>query len=195
MPIPIEQTDIDAFSSWVSSVPVIGLCTAKNCGDRQRWSAGHELGHLVMHFGKIIRGDEHKQADVFAGELLLPKTAMLREIVPPVTLSSLAALKPRWGVSIQALIYRAQELGIITDRQYRYLFEQISVRGWRKRVERPRALRKIAEMSPFGDNTARLAAQLALSPDAVNEILNGHDPAPATDNTVTSKVVSLRRSN
>ena len=158
--IPISHDDIDAFSAWVESTPVIAICSGKSAGDRRRFSAGHELDHLIMHFGKTIRSGEHREADEFAAELLMPEKAMRREIVPPITLASLAALKPRWDVSIQALVYRAHEVGIISDRQYRYLFEQVSIRGWRKRepenldipVEKPRALRKIVELSPFGKN-------------------------------------------
>jgi Zn-dependent peptidase ImmA (M78 family) len=97
----------------------------------------------------------------------MPEKAMRREITTPVTLTSLAALKPRWGVSIQTLIYRAHQLGIIADRQYRYLFEQISIRGWRTRepenldipVERSRTLRKIVELLPLGI-TSRIWLQI-----------------------------------
>lgn len=182
--IPLEeQSDIDAFSAWVQSTPVVGLCAGKTAGDRRRFSAGHELGHLILHFDKNIRSNEHKEADEFSSELLLPEKAMRREILPPVTLTSLAGLKPRWGVSIQTLIYRAHELGIIADRQYRYLFEQVSIRGWRTRepenldipVEKPRTLRKIVELLPFGNNLSQLAAELHLSVESVEKILNVYD--------------------
>jgi len=56
-----------------------------------------------------------RDANLFAAELLMPETAMRQEIVSPVTLPSLAAMKPRWRVSIQALIRRAYELEIITS--------------------------------------------------------------------------------
>ena len=45
---------------------------------------------------------------------------MKREIIPPVTLTSLANLKVRWGVSIAALLLRARHLGIISERQWKY---------------------------------------------------------------------------
>ena len=204
-PIPVEQDDIDAFSTWIDSFPVVGLCAGRNSGDRKRWSAAHELGHLVLHFNRPIRSDEHKEADMFAGELLLPEKAMRREIVAPVTLSSLAALKPRWGVSIQALIYRSHELGIIADRQYRYLFEQVSIRGWRTRepsnldiaIEKPRALIKIVEVSPFANNPARLAAELRLTVENVKEILDSYDvmASPPSHGTrdISSKVVRFEQ--
>jgi Zn-dependent peptidase ImmA (M78 family)/DNA-binding XRE family transcriptional regulator len=204
--IPLEeQSDIDAFSAWVQDAPVIALCAGKKSGDRRRFSAGHELGHLVMHFGRTIRADEHAEADEFAAELLMPEKAMRREITSPVTLTSLATLKPKWGVAIAALVYRAHELGIIPDRQYRYLFEQISIRGWRTRepenldipVEKPRILKRIVELLPFGNNVSRLAAELNLSAENVKEILDLYDDRVdmnLNDNKpVSSKVIQLRR--
>lgn len=205
VPIPIEQDDIDAFSTWINDCPVVALCMGRDSGDRKRWSAAHELGHLVLHFNRTIRSDEHKQADVFAGELLLPEKSMRREIRSPVTLTSLAALKPRWGVSIQGLIYRSHELGIITDRQYRYLFEQVSIRGWRTQepenlniaVEKPRALRKIVELSPFANDLVRLSAELRLGVDNVKEILASYDersslPSPEA-REISSKVLRFKQ--
>ena len=79
-------------------------------------------------------------------------------------------MKPRWGVSIQALIRRAQELQIISQRQYKYLFEQLGARGWRMHepiavpVEKPRALRQMAEII-YGDpiDYERFASDTALT--------------------------------
>jgi Zn-dependent peptidase ImmA (M78 family)/transcriptional regulator with XRE-family HTH domain len=202
IPIPIEQPDIDAFSAWIQGTPVIALCVGRDAGDRKRWNAAHELGHLTMHFGRTIRGDQHREADQFAGELLLPEKAMRREIVSPVTLTSLAALKPKWGVSIQALIHRAYDLGLVAERQYRYLFEQIAIRGWKRRepenldirVEKPRALKKIVEVTQLGRNLPGLAADLHLSVSHVKEILDAYEDISSKDSqAISSKVVSLRR--
>lgn len=204
--VPLEeQSDIDAFSAWIQEVPVIALCAGRDSGDRKRFSAGHELGHLVLHFGRTIRAEEHKQADEFAAELLMPEKVMRREIISPVSLTSLAALKLKWGVSIAALVYRAHELGVIPDRQYRYLFEQISIRGWRTRepenldipVEKPRTLRRIVELLPFGSDFSRLAAELHLSAESMKEILELYDGIgdikPSESTPISSKVIQLRR--
>ena len=199
-----ERSDIDAFSTWIQSTPVIALCAGRMSGDRKRFSAGHELGHLILHFDKTIRADQHREADEFSAELLLPERAMRRDITSPVTLMSLAALKPKWGVAIQALVYRARQLGIIADRQYRYLFEQISIRGWRTRepenldiaVEKPRTLRKMVELLPFGNNLSRLAAELHLSVENVQEILSLYDEMadvrPTERQPISNKVIPLR---
>src|SRR5206468_262518 len=100
-------------------------------GDRLHWTLIHELGHLVLHHPPM--GDVasiERQADVFAAEFLMPENAMREEFAPPVTLTTIAALKPRWRVAMGALIRRAHELEFVSSRQYRYLYEQMGGRGW-----------------------------------------------------------------
>lgn len=132
--LPIIFNKLDAFSVWAEmdiERPVI-IISCNKPADRLRFSIAHELGHLVMHTtlkGRVAGAE--KEANRFAAEFLLPESAMKQELVPPITLTTAARLKPRWGASMQALIVRAYELGIITNRQYRYLFEQLSARGWR----------------------------------------------------------------
>jgi Zn-dependent peptidase ImmA (M78 family)/transcriptional regulator with XRE-family HTH domain len=132
--LPLSLAGLDAFSTWVGTAgerPVIAILPGRP-GDRVRYNIAHELGHLVLHHRLRRSLDEiEKEANQFAGEFLLPEIAMKQEITCPVTLSSIAVLKPRWGVSIQALIRRAIDLDLITDRQYKYLFQQLSSRGWR----------------------------------------------------------------
>jgi len=152
--LPLRLEKRDAFSLWAGDAhetPVIVL-SSEVPGDRLRFSVAHELGHLVMHHP--IRGglrDLEAEAQVFASELLLPRGAMENEMRPPVTLTTLSQLKPRWRVSIQALVMRARELDVVTNRQAKYLFQQIGGLGWRVLepiaipVEKPRAFRKLAE--------------------------------------------------
>ena len=164
-------------------------------------SSGREHPDLAL---LVLDSLADELSSQFSAELLLPEKAMRREIASPVTLTSLAELKPRWGVSIQALVFRAHQLGIIGDRQYRYLFEQISIRGWRTRepknldiaVEKPRTLRKIVELLPFGNNMPHLAAELRLSVENVRQILSGYDDMgdsnPTAKQPVSNKVIPLR---
>jgi Zn-dependent peptidase ImmA (M78 family)/DNA-binding XRE family transcriptional regulator len=166
--LPIVLNKIDAFSTWANnSMPVIAVFSGKPT-DRMRFSVAHELGHLVMHHESRKRIIEmESEANKFAAELLLPEKAMKHEIRLPVTLISLARLKPRWGVSIQAIIRRARDLDIITDRQYRYLFEQLSKRGWRLNEptnldiprEKPRMIKKMIEQSYDSSNFIQLIAK------------------------------------
>ena len=206
--LPESSVSLDAFSLWVgpnSTTPIITISKDKP-GDRCRYSIAHDLGHLAMLHPNRFRAEEEREAGRFAAELLLPEKAMRREILPPVTLSSIAVLKPRWGVSVQALVRRAYELSIISERQYRYLFEQISSKGWRKKEpsnldisqEKPRALRQMAELvygNPIKED--QLAADMRVDVVFVRELLDcyaeGLPPQDKKTSTLT-KVIQLKRS-
>lgn len=207
MALPIDLKRIDAFSAWIlcpDPIPVIAVCSNRP-GDRLRWNVAHELGHLVLH-GELrqLRKEHHQEADQFAAEFLLPGRSLRREINSPVTISSLAPLKPRWKVSIQALIYRAYSLGVITKRQYGYLFEQLSARDWRLRepsnldvpLEKPRLLTKMAELV-FGSppDLRSLAADTKLSPSMIADILAGYESTQTSSDEAeptSGKVLSFR---
>lgn len=170
----------DAFSLWFQDTPIIAVARDRP-GDRGRLSVSHELGHLVLHHGKSRLEVDDSEADDFAAEFLMPEVAMRREMKNPVTLSSLASIKPRWKVSIQALIRRAKDLSIITDRQYRYLFEQLSAMGWRTEEpikiegEKARALRQMAEMiygSPINFEQLNRDANIDIA--SLRELMDGY---------------------
>jgi Zn-dependent peptidase ImmA (M78 family) len=182
IPVPLPRRD--ACSAWAGgdgATPVI-VVAATAAGDRRRFSVAHELGHLVLHH--TPEGTPHvleRQADVFAEAFLLPEAAMRKALVPPIALTTLADLKTRWGVSLQALIRRAHTLDRITPSQYRALSAQLGARGWRTRepiavpVERPRALRQLAELL-YGRPMAypSLADAMGLDPAFVQELLEAH---------------------
>jgi Zn-dependent peptidase ImmA (M78 family) len=156
--LPVELEKREPYSLWTGAdleKPVIVVADG-SLGDRLRLSIAYELGHLVMHLApkgdlKTIKREAYR----FAGELLMLEQGMRDELLPPVTLTSLATLKSRWGVSMGALAQRARDLEIITPRQFTYyLHKQLSKRGWHSNeppnlavpIERPRAVRKMAEL-------------------------------------------------
>jgi len=182
--IPESLKGIDAFSVWAGfeeKRPAI-IIAGEAPGDRLRFSVAHELGHLVMH--QAIRGTMdtlEREAYQFAAELLMPEEQIRLELLPPVTINTLLELKERWGVSIQALIRRAYDLHIISERQYRYLCFQIGKQGMKTEepieipVEKPRALRQMAERL-YGDpiDYLKMAHHLNLPPLFVKQIVEAH---------------------
>lgn len=152
--IPLRLPNLDAFSLWAGNdqkIPVITV-SASRPGDRVRFSVSHELWHLIS----VPSGKPHdieKNADAFAAEFLMPRMGIEQQIIPPVTLTLIAELKARWGVSMQAIIRRAFDLNIITGRQYHYLMQQMGMRGWRIKepveipLEKPTALARMADKS------------------------------------------------
>jgi Zn-dependent peptidase ImmA (M78 family)/DNA-binding XRE family transcriptional regulator len=198
--LPLEMQRVDAFSWWngdEADRPIIAIMSGRP-GDHLRFSVAHELGHLVLH--GALKGSvrmAEKEANLFAAEFLMPETAMRDEIIPPVTLMDIAKLKPRWKVSMQALVRRAYDLKIITERQYEYLFVQISARGWRKQepsnlevqIEKPRLLKKMIELIfqtpiPY----SKVAARLCWTEQFTRRVIDNHaDRNGAFQSTISTK--------
>jgi Zn-dependent peptidase ImmA (M78 family) len=111
---------IDAFS-YYRDRPIIVRSLDKGSPSRARFDLAHELGHLVMH--RNLQPGEPEledQANNFASAFLLPRAGFLREFSPGrIEWLEIAALKKRWGVSLQAIIRRAYDLELITAVQYR----------------------------------------------------------------------------
>lgn len=197
--IPTDLPRREALSVYSDQVgmPVVALF-GNSPGDRVRLSAAHELGHIVLRHNRAVKSTEEQQAFEFASEMLMPEAAMRREMTPPVTLSSLASLKARWRVSIQALLHRGRQLNIIDESRARYLYTQISVKGWRKiepvqiPTERPRLMRQLFERA-YGENYSALGNDLGLRSEFVREILGGYEGKQTTDNNYEGKVIALRK--
>jgi len=189
--LPVRLSNQDAFSVWVARRPVIILSGASESGDRLRFNVAHEIGHLVMH--RAMVGDAKRleeEANEFAAEFLMPRETMVTEISIPVTLTTLIPLKQRWKVSIQALVRHAYKLDIITLRQYKYLMQQISSRGWKLKepvdipIEKPRLISQMAEKIyglPVDYKT--LSFDMNLSIQMVQEMIEAHTVKNAHNNT------------
>ena len=128
-----EDSCLDAFSLWRGELPYVILNTHKQAGDRSRFDAAHELGHLVLHRQeKIVDGRKPEaEADQFASAFLLPSEQFRRESPRLPVLNQYLPLKRRWGVSIQAMVRRGRDLGVFTDWYYEQAIKQLSTLGWR----------------------------------------------------------------
>jgi Zn-dependent peptidase ImmA (M78 family)/transcriptional regulator with XRE-family HTH domain len=141
VPLTLPDAEADEFepvghfgvSSWPgrTELALIGYFTG-GPGDRHRHTLGHELGHLVLHGSKRMTKDPEGEASRFAGALLVPEQRAREIFAGPVMLSDLIELKKHWGVSIQALIMRGAQLGLIDEKRKGSLFKQLSARGWRR---------------------------------------------------------------
>jgi Zn-dependent peptidase ImmA (M78 family)/DNA-binding XRE family transcriptional regulator len=193
----------DAFCCWAQAeereIPVIVI--SPDCpGDRLAMNVAHEWGHLVLHKNSLGRlsPELEKEAFAFGAEFLMPEAGIRPDLRPPISLTSIARLKPKWGVSIQALVRRAYDLGVISERQYRYLFMQISSKGWRTAEpipitpEKPRLLKKMAEVL-YGSSLPvdRIAADADMLPPEVSRILALYADAEKQPLTAKSRIVSF----
>jgi Zn-dependent peptidase ImmA (M78 family)/transcriptional regulator with XRE-family HTH domain len=133
---PPAAASVDAYSFDGGPRPVVVLNPLKDDYYRQRFDAAHELGHLVMHAdsepgGRTVEAQAHR----FAAEFLLPARDVA-DLLPTSMAGSgwrdLQQLKEQWGVSLQALLFRARQLGKLPEVSYRNAMARLSSLGWRR---------------------------------------------------------------
>jgi Zn-dependent peptidase ImmA (M78 family)/DNA-binding XRE family transcriptional regulator len=127
----------EAITFWYDSTPVVAVRDGVP-GDRQRLSLAHELGHLMVLPPEDMDNDEGREkiAFRFAGAFLVPQSIAKMELGEERTrldLFELHLLKHKYGLSMQAWIYRARDLGIISQKEYHRLFDIFSEKNWRQR--------------------------------------------------------------
>lgn len=131
-----EIDKIDEVVHWIAPDPAVIMVNSAAPADRTRFSLAHALGHLVMHRDIAPYPEIEEEADEFAAAFLMPERDILGSL-EPVTIQHMLELKQVWRVSISALIRRARDLGVISQRRYTSLFQHLSRLGYRKREPRP----------------------------------------------------------
>jgi Zn-dependent peptidase ImmA (M78 family)/transcriptional regulator with XRE-family HTH domain len=103
--------------------------------DRQRFTLAYELGQLIMHSNSIVpmHRDVSKEANAFAAAFLMPAKEIMKDFKDGITIPLLGELKRKWKVSMIALLYRADDLGLVTANQKRYILQQFNQLQIRKR--------------------------------------------------------------
>lgn len=132
--LPPETQDVDAFSFWWRDKPFIMLSTTKS-GERSRFDAAHELGHLVLHkdgeYGRNWRAAEH-EANQFASAFLMPRDSIYEAFLSrSVTTERIIRTKLRWRVAALALAYRLRDLGLLSEWLYRQVVIELGRQGYR----------------------------------------------------------------
>jgi Zn-dependent peptidase ImmA (M78 family)/transcriptional regulator with XRE-family HTH domain len=175
---------VDAFSTSNLPRPLVVL-TPDRADDiyRHRFTAAHELGHLVLHGGEEPAGAaKEKEADEFAAEFLMPFDAILDELPKRLDFQELDRLSVAWGVSVEALIYRCHEVGTVSESAYRRAFQRLAqlrqvglfgaepVTGYTGEV--PAMLRSAYEIAHDGGLTmAELSTELRIAPSRIRLLL------------------------
>lgn len=122
--------DFDGVSFWIEDRPYILLNKNIKDGFRARFTALHELGHLLFHknvtnFGK----NEDRQADCFASSMLMPVTVFKQHFSGYINLNNLLAGRSIWGASARAQVRRAYDLRLISEWAYRDAFIRMN-KSW-----------------------------------------------------------------
>lgn len=130
-----SSESFDGFSTWVNGkdIPLIVLNKSKleDSLDRKRFTALHELAHLLLDANHHPEKEKEKFCHAFAAAMLIPKETMVKELGgkrSKLSFQELSAIKQQYGISMQALVYRAKDLQLISEnylKQFYITFNQL----------------------------------------------------------------------
>ncbi|MFW6131599.1 MAG: helix-turn-helix domain-containing protein [Candidatus Aminicenantaceae bacterium] len=125
--------DFDGLSAQIGDIQVI-VINKDLPTDRIRFTAAHELAHILCEFPKSKQ--KEKLCHTFAGAFLFPKKVMERELMKKrkqISIWELEELKKIYGISMQAIVKRANILGLVSDFYYRNFQSMLNKEGWKKK--------------------------------------------------------------
>ncbi len=134
----VSDVKLDAFATKINNVqPMVVLNNAKldHNLDRKRFSAMHELAHIILNLDQYDEKTKERFCHYFAGALLFPKERIYAELGhsrSKLSFKELGMLKQEYGISMQAIMYRAKELRIInqsTFKQFYFMFNKLGYRN------------------------------------------------------------------
>jgi Zn-dependent peptidase ImmA (M78 family)/DNA-binding XRE family transcriptional regulator len=176
-----ENNELDAYSLFWHARPFIFLSTAKS-GERGRFDAAHELGHLVLHgeYQELNRPAAEQEANRFAAAFLMPCSSVLAQGLRDATAPRILQAKLIWRVAAMALTHRLYELDLLTDWGYRTICVQLSRLGYRRSEpngiprESSQLLSKVfRSIREDGERPATIAAAIGITSDELHEHVFG----------------------
>ena len=109
------------MSTWADKkhpLMILDFNPEKSSVEKLRFTAVHELAHLLLLFPEDCQLKLEKRCDLFASFFLLPKLALIEELGSKkrekITLDEMIDIKELYGESLAASIIAARDYGIIT---------------------------------------------------------------------------------
>lgn len=196
-----DNTNLDAFSLIWHQQPYVFLSTNKS-GERGRFDAAHELGHLILHAESVTpHGPEaEQQANRFAAAFLMPRAGVIAQGLRNAGLERILVAKQRWNVAAVAMAHRSNELGLMSEWGYRSLCVDLSRRGYRRGEpsgiarESSKLLTEVLnQLRADGVSIATIAAELGLTAGEVKAHMFGLTPTVVQGEGMSSDSVEKVR--
>ena len=128
--------DFDGLQTYVNqTIPVVAYNIRKaNKPDRIRFTLLHELAHLLLKFGEMSEKQKETLCHQFAGAMLLPEETIKAELGEhrnKLSVIELGNIKKQYGISMQALVMRAKDCGIVNKHYTKQFFFFMKQMNWK----------------------------------------------------------------
>lgn len=137
-----ENDGFDGLSGYVDGVIPLIVVNGNLPTERKRFTALHELGHLLLDIpAEIPAKDVENICNAFANEMLLPADVLIGRIGSlrhDISLSELIDIQHQFGISVDDIMASLHDLDVISDRRYS---------GFKKKKNNMEDFRTTVEMS------------------------------------------------
>ncbi len=141
--IEIEApSEFDGFSGYANGKYPVIVLNKDFESERKRFTALHELGHLLLNFDSSIdKKRTETLCNLFANEMLISRDVFIKKIGMnrnDISLQELQDIQEQFGISIDALMYKAKSLNIITENRFRTFCIKKNQARFKEAVEQSR---------------------------------------------------------
>lgn len=131
----------DGLSSLVNDRYPVVVINRNFSPERKRFTALHELGHIILPFSESVEEKEEEMlCNCFANEMLIPRTVFTSQIGNhriDIAYEEIKALQLQYGISCDAMMYKAKDSGIISEQKFRtYCIRKNQDNAFKETVER-----------------------------------------------------------
>jgi Zn-dependent peptidase ImmA (M78 family) len=144
------------------------------------------LAHLLLTFGNITLKQKETLCYQFAGAMLLPEETIKAELGNhrnKLSLLELGNIKKQYGISMQAIVMRARDCGIINEHYTKQFFFIIKQMNWK--VDEPYDYVGVEESNRFEqllfraliENQISMSKAAALNNKSLADFRREHQPA------------------
>jgi len=141
--VRIVEMEADAkflgTSTKVGNIPLVVL-NATFTPEGKRFTLFHEMAHLLLKLAD--KADAEHVCNAFASEMLIPSSVLINRLGmnrKSITLKELEDLQTEYGISKEALMYKACQHNIITENYFKYFNIKLNTRKnvvFRERVQK-----------------------------------------------------------
>lgn len=122
--LEIDAPDsFDGLSSMINDEYPVIVLNKSFSSERKRFTALHELGHLILSFSQEVSDKEEENfCHLFANEILILEPVFKNLIGTSrhdISYQELKAIQLQYGISCDAMMYKAKFYGIITEQRYK----------------------------------------------------------------------------
>lgn len=121
--IEIDAPDgFDGMSGFVGEKKPIIVLNKHFSVERKRFTALHELGHILLQFAdNTDEKAKERLCHTFANEMLISAVtfqSLLGDVRHDISLRELRDIQKNYGISVDALMFKAKYLGVISGQRY-----------------------------------------------------------------------------